>query len=127
MARVKTSQGSAAPPVSLADGVRHVREGREALQGVDGKPGPGYVPHPFPARAGDVLVVSYPEVAVPIAPYFTVRVGGLTYSRQLFAGDDAAEQYESVYAFLRDRAERDAAAKIAAWAAEQAESQARRK
>lgn len=77
------------------------------------------------ARAGDVLVVTYPEVAVQIAPYTTVRVGGLTYSRQLVQGENVGEQYALVYEFLRARAERDAAAKVAAWRAEYEEAQAR--
>lgn len=66
-------------------------------------------------RDGDVLVVSYPEVKIPVAPYCTVGVGGLTYSRQLIAGDDVDANYTSIYAYLKMRAEADGREKVAAW------------
>lgn len=70
------------------------------------------------ARDGDVLVVSYPEVTIPIRQYSNVKVGGLIYTRKLVAGEDVGEQYADVYAFLRDRAEKDAVEKVKLWAAE---------
>lgn len=70
------------------------------------------------AREGDVLVVMYPEVKVPIAQYWTVGVGALTYSRKLVAGDDVDAEYEKVYSFLKAKAEKDGREKLAAFSNE---------
>lgn len=73
----------------------------------------------FDAREGDVLVVNYPEVSVPLAGYgVNCKVGGLMYTRRLLPGDDVAKQYDRIYAFLKARAERDANEKVRAWAEE---------
>lgn len=80
----------------------------------------------FDVREGDVLVVHYPEVTVPIAPYASVKVGGLIYTRQLVKGDDVAKQYDRIYAFLKGRAERDANEKVKAWSAEMAKARSGR-
>lgn len=70
------------------------------------------------ARDGDVLVVSYPEVKVPVAPYTAVAIGNLIYTRKLLAGDDTDEQYTQIYEFLKRRAEADGAEKIRDWSNE---------
>lgn len=70
------------------------------------------------ARDGDVLVVMYPEVKVPIAQYWTVGVGALTYSRKLVEGDNVDAEYEKVYSFLKAKAEKDGREKLAAFSSE---------
>jgi hypothetical protein len=72
----------------------------------------------FEVRDADILVVSYPEVTIPIANYSGVKVGGLIYTRKLLAGDDAGEQYDRIYAFLKSKADADGRAKVAAYQAE---------
>jgi hypothetical protein len=76
------------------------------------------VPIDFEAREGDVLVVSYPEVTIPLRQYASAKIGGLIYTRKLQAGDSVAEQFEKVYAFLVKRAEADAREKVRRWAME---------
>lgn len=66
----------------------------------------------FEAREGDILVVSYPEVTVPIAQYFSVKCGGLIYTRKLVAGEDPEQQYEQIYEFLQRKATADGRAKV---------------
>jgi len=73
---------------------------------------------PLLAREGDTLVVSYPEVKIPLAKFAIAGVGGLIYTRQLKAGDDAQAEYDRIYAFLKRAAERDAKEKVQLWAAE---------
>lgn len=70
------------------------------------------------AREGDVLVVQYGEVKIPVIQYSTVSVGGLTYSRQLKAGENVSVEYDKVYAFLKSAAERDGREKIRAYSEE---------
>lgn len=67
------------------------------------------------ARQGDVLVVTYPEIKIPVVKFGTVGVGGLTYSRQMEAGENIGEQYERVYQFLKTAAEKDAREKVQLW------------
>lgn len=67
------------------------------------------------AREGDVLVVTYPEVKVPVAQYWTVGIGNLIYTRKLVEGDDVSVEYEKVYAFLKAKAERDGRDKLKAY------------
>lgn len=68
------------------------------------------------ARDGDVLVVSYPEIKVPVVKYGAVGVGNLSYTRRLIAGESVREQYECIMALLTDVAENDANAKVEKWA-----------
>jgi hypothetical protein len=71
------------------------------------------------ARDGDVLVVSYPAVKIPLATrYANIEVGGLIYTRQLQSGDDAQKEYERIYAFLKSMAEKDAREKVRLWTEE---------
>lgn len=71
------------------------------------------------AREGDVLVVSYPEVKLPLASRFgTITVGGLIYTRRLVAGESAAVEQQRIYAFLKRMAERDAREKVQLWTEE---------
>lgn len=59
----------------------------------------------FEARDGDVLVVGYPEVTLPLKiKYATVKIGGWIYTRKLREGDDVAEEARRVHAFLRQHA-----------------------
>lgn len=71
------------------------------------------------AREGDVLVVSYPEVTLPLPErYSSAKVGGAIYTRRLVAGESAREQFERVYRFLSDSSERAAKHKVRRFAAE---------
>lgn len=70
------------------------------------------------AREGDVLVVTYPEVKVPVAQYWTVGIGNLIYTRKLVEGDDVSAEYDRVYAFLKSKAERDGREKLKAYSEE---------
>lgn len=73
----------------------------------------------FVAREGDVFVVSYPEVKVPLAAKFsTITVGGLIYTRRLVAGDSVEKEHDRIYAFLKRMAERDAREKVQLWTEE---------
>lgn len=68
------------------------------------------------ARDGDVLVVSYPEVKIPLATRFgTISIGGLIYTRKLLATDNVEAEYDRIYSFLRSMAERDARLKVKLW------------
>lgn len=70
-------------------------------------------------REGDVLVVSYPEVKIPLATkYSTITVGGLIYTRRLAPGDVVQDEYDKIYAFLKSMAERDAREKVKLWTEE---------
>jgi hypothetical protein len=71
------------------------------------------------AREGDVIVVSYPEVKLPLKTrYATVAIGGLIYTRRLVAGDVVQDEYEKIYSFLRSMSERDAREKVKLWSTE---------
>lgn len=74
----------------------------------------------FEPRDGDVLVVHYGAVKVPLpsGKFGSVEVGGESYTRQLRAGDDVVEQYEKVYDFLKGRSERAAREKVKEWYAQ---------
>lgn len=68
------------------------------------------------AREGDTLVVSYPEVKLPLTTKFgTITVGGLIYTRKLVSGDNAEAEYDRIYLFLKRLAERDAREKVKLW------------
>lgn len=74
----------------------------------------GFIP-----RAGDVLVVAYGEVTLPLPKQFAmVRFGGYTYTHQLEAGDDVDERARAISQWLSQRAEADGVAKYARLAAE---------
>lgn len=71
------------------------------------------------AREGDVIVVSYPEVTIPLpTKYATVKCGGLIYTRRLVDGDNVQIEHERIYAFLKRTAERDAREKVRVWSEE---------
>lgn len=72
------------------------------------------------ARDGDTLVVTYPEIKLPFEqPKFAmISIAGLTYSRKLLDGDDVQAEYNGIYAFLKENADRDGAEKVKAWYAE---------
>jgi hypothetical protein len=71
------------------------------------------------ARDGDVLVVSYPEVTVPLTTkYASVKIGGLIYTRRLVAGEEVQAEYDSIYRFLKGMAQRDAHEKVRVWTQE---------
>lgn len=73
-------------------------------------------PDGFEVREGDVLVVAYPEVTLPLrVQYAMVRVGGCSYSRVLRDGDDVNEQFGKISAWLAAQVEADARRKIAAY------------
>lgn len=60
----------------------------------------------FTARDGDVLVVSYPEVTLPLPrKYATMKLGGFIYTRKLAEGDDVGEQARLVLEWLTSLAE----------------------
>lgn len=71
------------------------------------------------ARPGDVLVVSYPEMKIPIPDTFgNITIGGLIYTRQLLDGDDVSAEFERIYEFLKQKAIRHGREKVAEFAAE---------
>lgn len=73
----------------------------------------------FEVRDGDILVVSYPEVTLPLPAKFSgVKVGGWIYTRKLRDGDNATEQASKIYAWLSRVAERTGAEKVKLWATE---------
>lgn len=75
----------------------------------------------FVAREGDVFVVSYPEVKVPLATkYASVTVGGLIYTRRMLKGESVQAEHDRIYSFLKRMAEREAKEKVRLWAEEMA-------
>jgi hypothetical protein len=91
-------------------GAKIVSEGGSETKLVDGED--------FEAREGDVLVVSYPEVTIPLIQYSTVKVGGWIYTRRMVGGESVTKQAEKVYQWLKSRCEKHATEKIATWAQE---------
>lgn len=75
-------------------------------------------PPDFEAREGDVLVVSYPEVTIPLRQYANAKVGGLIYTRKLREAESVDEQFDKIYKYLARRAEKDAREKIEIYAGE---------
>lgn len=66
----------------------------------------------FEARAGDVLVVSYQEVTLPLPKaYSMMKFGGLIYTRQLREGDDVAAEAATISKWLTKTAETEGVAK----------------
>lgn len=77
----------------------------------------------FKAREGDKLVVSYPEVTLPLQLKFAmVRVGGASYERTLVPGEDPLEVYKDTFTFLKDATSVAAAQLISTWAGEVAKA-----
>lgn len=73
----------------------------------------------FEARDGDVLVVAYPEVTLPLrVQYAMLRVGGMTYSRMLRAGDDVNAEYTKISTWLSKQVEGDIRRKAELYIAE---------
>lgn len=71
------------------------------------------------ARDGDVLVVSYPEVTLPLSTkYAMVKVGGSIYTRRLLQGESARDQFEKIYRFIAAANERAAQSKLSMYDAE---------
>ena len=67
------------------------------------------------AREGDVLVVTYPEVKVPIKQFWIVGVGNLTYTRRMNAGESVTQQANQIMGKLTELAEMHANERIAKW------------
>lgn len=66
----------------------------------------------FEPRDGDVLVVTYPEVTLPLPKqYAMMKFGGLIYTRQLRAGDDVTATAEAIGGWLTRTAELSGIAK----------------
>jgi hypothetical protein len=60
----------------------------------------------FEARDGDTLVVTYPEVTLPLpAKFAMMKFGGLIYTRKLRAGDDVAAEHARIDRWLSRTAE----------------------
>jgi hypothetical protein len=84
---------------------------------IDARPLPGFVP-----REGDRLTVCYTGAKLQIAPFSTVELDSGIYSRILEVGDDPVEQWDRVYAYLRDKTLEGARAKLSMYVAELAEA-----
>lgn len=68
---------------------------------------PGFVP-----RDGDVLVVTYPEVTLPLPKaYSMMKFGGLIYTRTLRDGDDVQAEATTISAWITRVAEAEGVAK----------------
>lgn len=66
----------------------------------------------FEPRDGDVLVVSYPDVTLPLPKqYAMMRFGGAIYTRQLRAGDDVDATARAISGWLTRTVEADGVAK----------------
>lgn len=73
----------------------------------------------FEVREGDRLVVHYAGAKVSIAgTYSSVELDGATYSRTMLEGDDAGEQFDRIYGYLKKKTEAVARAKLT-WFADQ--------
>lgn len=70
------------------------------------------------AREGDVLVVSYPEVKIPIKQFWVVGVGNLTYTRRMKEGESVTQQTNAIMAKLTELAEEHANERVAKWSAQ---------
>lgn len=67
----------------------------------------------FDVREGDVMVISYPEITLPLPKaYSSVKIGGWIYTRRLCAGDNLREQANKIYDFLSAHAKRHGVAKV---------------
>lgn len=112
---------SAAVPPAAPQGPRPP-QGAARVERPDPGGGPPEIlrdpPPDFEAREGDVLVVSYPEITIPLKQYASCKVGGLIYTRRMLAGDSVADQFERVYRYLEKRAEADARDKVRKYAEE---------
>lgn len=72
----------------------------------------GPIPPGFEPRDGDVLVVTYPEVTLPLPrQYSMMKFGGAIYTRTLRAGDDVDQTLTAITGWLSRRAESEGVAK----------------
>lgn len=72
----------------------------------------GPVPPGFTPRDGDILVVTYPEVTLPLPKqYSMMKFGGAIYTRQLRAGDDVDATLSAISTWLTRRVEVEGGAK----------------
>lgn len=81
-------------------------------------------PADFEVREGDRLTVLYNGAKLQIAPFSSVEIDAGIYSRSLEPGDDAADQWDRVHAFLERKCLERARAKLQAYAEELAEAKA---
>jgi hypothetical protein len=66
----------------------------------------------FEAREGDTLVVTYPEVTLPLpAKFAMMKFGGLIYTRKLREGDDPAAEHARIDEWLTRTAETEGSRK----------------
>ena len=73
----------------------------------------------FDVRDGDVMVISYPEITLPLPKaYSSVKIGGWIYTRRLCAGDNLRDQATKIYDFLSAHAKRTGTAKVREFANE---------
>jgi len=68
---------------------------QEEAREIEKRPPPG-----FEVREGDRLTVTYGSAKLSIASYSSVETDSAYYSRTLNPGDDAQEQWDTIYAFL---------------------------
>lgn len=72
----------------------------------------GPIPAGFEAREGDVLVLTYSEVTLPLPKqYAMMKFGGAIYTRKLCAGDDVEKERVAISAWLTRVVEADGVAK----------------
>jgi hypothetical protein len=78
----------------------------------DGAAAPMAIVPGFEPRDGDTLVISYPEVTLPLPKqYSMMKFGGAIYTRKLQAGDDLALIAGQITKWLARTIEADAGAK----------------
>jgi hypothetical protein len=77
------------------------------------------IPEGFIAREGDTLMVSIPEVTLPLPQkYATIKLGGFIYTRRLHEGDDVRAEGETTYRWLEKFSEAVGRDRFRRWAAE---------
>ena len=103
----RTSQGSVTSPSQS--------QGRV----IDTRPSSDFV-----VREGDRLTVIYNAAKLQIAPFSSVELDSGIYSRSLEPGDDPVEQWDRIYAYLRDKVLEGARSKLKTFATELAEAKA---
>lgn len=102
---------------AAAEAAREARQevppmGGAARQEVRSEGHAGPIPAGFEPRDGDVLVITYPEVTLPLPKaYSMMKFGGFIYTRQLREGDDVQEMATTISAWITRVAEREGSAK----------------